>query len=240
MIRSLLLALALVSSTRVAAAQDGSLIGSTYAVDPQFVPSAESVTLELRAGSYQPNVGNAAATALFNNDLGPYIGAEVDVHVFRIPYVGPFALGVGVGWAEWTGKVRSANGSALQGAGDTGLSMLNANALAVLRADALSRYLDIPLVLSGKIGFDFGYWETGSEGAKDATGVSLGLRWGAQLGFELDVLDRRAARRMDEAWGINHSLLFFEVFGSTMGQWFDSQLPLGTDFAWVAGLQFTF
>ena len=46
----------------------------------------------------------------------------------------------------------------------------------------------------------------------------------------------RAARNLDEEWGINHSFLFFEL------SWFhptDDSLPIG-DNSWAAGLGFVF
>src|SRR5690606_34168504 len=52
-----------------AAHEDGSLVGSSYAVDPRFVPSSEGFTFELRMGAYQPDLG-AAFGATFGGDLG--------------------------------------------------------------------------------------------------------------------------------------------------------------------------
>lgn len=220
-----------------AAAEEGSVVGSTYAVVPLFVPSPEQFTFELRVGAYQPALG-AAFSNSFGGDLGPLLGIELDVHVLRIPYVGPIAVGASFGWAEWSGAARTDESGT--NVGGTGLSMVNINVLAVLRVDGLARHLDVPIVLSGKIGPDFGYWQTGADGRTQADGWSIGLRWAAQFALELDFLEPRAARRLDADWGINHSEIFFELFGSTMGQWSDSQLPLGTDLAWVAGLGLTF
>ena len=217
----------------------GSVAGSNYAIDPTFEPSDENATFELRAGSYRPSLG-AAFDASFSGDLGPWIGGELDLHAVRIPYIGPLSLGAAVGWSEWTGNAAILSGSAGANAGQTGLSLVDFAVLAVLRVDALSRHLDIPFVLSGKVGPDLGYWRTGTGTQLQGEGWSVGLRWAAQLALELDFLEPRAARRLDEAWGINHSALFFEVLGSSMGQWSTRQLPLGSDLAWTAGLGFTF
>ncbi|MDQ3034762.1 MAG: MXAN_2562 family outer membrane beta-barrel protein [Myxococcota bacterium] len=222
---------------RDASHEDGSIVGSSYAIDPVFVPSSEGFTLELRMGGYQPSLG-ASFGATFGGDLGPFIGAELDVHLFRIPYIGPVAIGASFGWAEWSGNATAATGET--SVGTTGLSLVNMNLLAVLRIDGLARYLDVPMVFSAKIGPDFGYWQTGAGGTTQAEGWSIGLRWAAQAALELDFLEPRAARRLDDEWGINHTEIFFELFGSTMGQWSDSQLPIGADLAWVAGLGFTF
>jgi hypothetical protein len=223
---------------RDASHEDGHVVGSSYAVDPIYTPSPEGFTLELALGTYRPDLGNAFSTT-FGGDLGPYLHAELDVHLFRIPYVGPIAIGGSFGWAEWDGAATAATSTGTN-VGSTGLSLVNLSFVAVLRVDVLARELDFPLVLSGKIGPDFGYWQTGAGGVTQADGWSIGLRWAAQIALELDFLEPRAARRLDDEWGINHTLITFELFGSTMGQWAGNQLPMGTGLAWVAGLGFTF
>lgn len=220
--------------------EDTSIVGSSYAVDPMFVSSSEIATFDLRAGVYTPNLGGSAFANNVGGDLGPSLGGELDVYIWRIPYIGPIAVGGSFAWTEWSGSVHAADGTTVPNAPATGMSLINFNALLVLRVDALARYLRVPLILTGKVGPDFGYWQIGSEGETDGEGWSIGLRWAAQLALELDWLDERAARRLDEEWGINHSHVFFELFGSTMGQWSDRQLPVGTDLAWVAGLGIVF
>ena len=167
------------------------------------------------------------------------LGFEYDVHIVRIPYVGPIGVGVGFGWAEWSGPARAQVGDVSSGGdvGDSTLWTIPISLLAVLRVDALSRYLDVPLILTGKIGPDIGYWQVNN--GSHADGVSIGLRWAAQLALELDFFDRRAARRLDDEWGINHSEIFFELYGSGMGDW-NGRLPIGTDLAWAVGLGITF
>lgn len=222
---------------RDAALESGSVVGSTYAVDPIYVPSDEGFTFELRIGAYRPDLG-AAFQSTFGGDLGPYLGVELDGHLFRIPYIGPVAIGGSFGWAEWDGAATAATGGT--NVGSTGLSLVSLSLLAVLRVDGLARYLELPLVLSAKLGPDVGYWQTGAGGVTQADGWSVGLRWAAQAALELDFLEPRAARRLDDEWGINHTEVFFELFGSTMGQWANDQLPMGTSLAWVVGIGFTF
>ncbi|UJR80302.1 MXAN_2562 family outer membrane beta-barrel protein [Sandaracinus amylolyticus] len=224
-----------VSAQQDAALEDGSIVGSTFAVDPLWVPTPEGFTLELRIGGYQPSFGGQF-DEVFGGDLGPMIGAELDVHVWRVPYLGPLAVGVSAAWAEWDGPGRVV-GTGEQ-SGRTGLSLINFNALLVWRIDGLARYVDVPIILTGKVGPDFGYWESG-EGSTTGTGFSFGIRWAAQIALELDFLEPRAARRLDDEWGINHTEIFFEAFGSTMGEHM-TQLELGTSFAWAVGLGFTF
>jgi len=57
-----------------------------------------------------------------------------------------------------------------------------------------------------------------------------------QLGLDLDTFEPAAARNMDEEWGINHSFLFFELFGFEPS---NESLPL-TGTQWAIGLGFTF
>lgn len=222
-----------------AAREEGSIVGSDYAVDPLFEPSPEQFTAELRIGAYRPDLGPAFESS-FGGDLGPQIGAELDVHIWRIPFIGPIAGGVSFSWVEWNGAARVVDTTAGTNVGQTGMSLINFNALLVLRVDGLARHLEVPLVLTGKVGPDFGFWSTGTEGITQADGWSVGLRWAVQAALELDFLELRAARRLDDEWGINHSYLFFELFGSTMGQWSSDMLPVGTSLAWCAGLGFTF
>lgn len=226
------LILAALAAPSAATAQNA--IGSEWEGVPAFVPSPELFTLELRLGAYQANLG--ASAAAFRGDLGPLLELELDVHVFRVPYIGPLAIGGHLGWVEWTGPATAASGTNV---GETGLSVVPMGLVAVWRIDGLARELSIPFVVTPKIGLDFGYWQTGTTGTTDADGWSVGLRWAVQAALELDFLEPRAARRVDQEWGINHTVIFFEFFGSTMGT-LGSGLPVGSDLAWVAGLGITF
>lgn len=227
------IALALLASTAPTPAL-AQAIGSEWEGVPEFEPSPEQFTIELRVGAYQPYLG--AAAAAFRGDLGPLLELEFDVHLFRVPYLGPLAIGAHFGWAEWTGPATTTSASNV---GDTGLSLVPMGLVAVWRIDGLSRELDVPLVISPKIGIDFGYWQAGTAGVTDAEGWSIGMRWAVQFALELDFLERRAARRVDQEWGINHTVIFCELFGSTMGT-LGTGLPVGADLAWVAGLGLTF
>jgi hypothetical protein len=213
-------------------------IGSEWTSVHEFEPSPERFTAEVRIGAYRPNLEPEFTTS-FGGDLGPMLSLELDVHLFRIPYVGPIAIGASFGWVEWTGPARAESGTDAN-VGTTGMSLLPMALLAVLRVDVLARELNFPLIVSGKLGPDVGYYQTGVTGRLDAEGWSVGLRWAVQLGLELDFLEQRAANRLDQEWGINHSVVFFELYGSTMGQMGGNMLPLGTDLAWFAGLQVTF
>ena len=174
------------------------------------------------------------------NDLSgqTLIAAELDYHLFRIPYLGPILIGARLGWVEWTGRARAADGNT--NVGDTGLSLVPITALVGWRIDGLARHLHFPLIFTPKFGLDMGYYQTGTSGVTQQDGWSVGLMYGAQIALELDFLDVRAAQHLDEEWGINHTEVFFELFGSTMGSFTDRQLPLGSGLAWAAGLGFNF
>lgn len=205
--------------------------------EPIFVPSSENFTVELRVGTYRPDMG-AAFQGSFGGDLGPLLALELDYHLYRIPYIGPIQIGARIGWIEWNGNATSSSG--VSNVGGTGMSVVPITALASIRIDGLARHLNFPLIFTPKIGLDFGYFQAGTSGVTQADGWSVGLDWGAQVALELDFLERRAARRLDEEWGLNHSEIFFELFGSTMGSFSDRQLPLGTSLTWAVGLGFTF
>ena len=87
----------------------------------------------------------------------------------------------------------------------------------VARIDVLARELNIPFIFTGKIGFDAIYWDSDKGEADEASGTTFGLHWALQAALELDFFDRRAARALDEEWGINHSFFFFEYFGMEAG-----------------------
>ena len=198
--------------------------------------SPERFALELRAGTYVPDVGTSAFD-LFGDDRGPLIGGELDGFITRIPYVGLIGLGVGFGWAEYKGSAQIA-GSSETASEKTTLRLFPVSPMVVLRIDTLAREFSIPFVFTGKLGVDFIIWDSKTGSNSDGSAVSRGLRWAAQAALELDFFNRAAARRLDEEWGINHSFLFFEIYDSLA----DSNLRLTPEdpFAWSAGLGLIF
>ena len=106
-------------------------------------------------------------------------------------------------------------------------------ALLVLRVDVLARELNIPLVFAGKLGLDMVFSSIENGSTTEAEGRSFGFHWGAQVALELDFINPRRARNLDDEWGINHSYLLFELFGSTADFG-------GSSLAWTGGLGLTF
>ena len=226
-----ILAIALIAHASTVLAQDG-YEGDTK----QDFSSPERFAVELRAGTYQPDVGNDSFDNVFD-DSGPMLALEFDVFAFRIPYVGLIGLGTSIGWADYSDSASTSSGAST--GEETSLSLIPLSGMAVLRIDVLARELGVPFLFTGKIGGDFVFWSTGTGDRDDASDVSVGLRWAAQVALELDFLDRRSARSLDEEWGINHTFVFFELYGSTAGEHSDSAMPVG-DVTWAAGLGLIF
>ncbi len=233
LVSAILCAAALVASTLApgrAAAQEGLADWS----EPTNPASPQRFALELRVGPYTPDTGDPVFERVFGGS-SLLFGAEFDFMPLRIPDVLSLGVGAGFGSVSYSGKAASLDGTATSEA--TSLSLLPMSLLAVLRLDALPRLTGIPLLLTGKFGADLVYWSSSTGDAQDGEGLSPGLRWAAQAALELDFFEPRAARALDDEWGINHSFLFAEVYGSTAG---GRSLPVGTPFAWSAGLGFVF
>jgi hypothetical protein len=197
--------------------------------------SPEHFALEFRIGPYQPDMGgNRAFNTFFGTDHGPMFAFELDVVAYRLKDVLYLSGGAGMGTASYLGHTLDSTG--LPTAEKTTFSMLPIDLLAVLRVDVLARKLSVPFILAGKLGYQWAHWNAQDGKATPVSGWSVGTRWAAQVALDLDVFDQKAARRMDEEWGINHSSLFFELFG-----WKPSprSLPLGST-AWTVGLGFAF
>ncbi len=203
----------------------------------EFHPSPEHFGLELRVGSYTPLNLGSDWTSVFGSDLGPLIGFELDYYPVRIPYLGLVGGGAGLSWSEWTGTAPAAT------PGEQGevqaFMMLPMHVVLALRFDTLARELGFPLVITPKVGIDIVYWTNSTATENVASGWSVGPRFAGKVSLELDFLEPRAARQLDEEWGVNHSEIFFEPWYSMAGDLISSQAPL-SGWGWVVGLGFTF
>jgi hypothetical protein len=228
MVRLIAIAGALLSflAASGASAQD---FDETIHGDEIVIESPERFSLELRVGVYQPDT---AAFDMIFDDLGPMLGVELDVIVFRLEDIGWLGVGGSFGWGSYSGFTLATDGTPTNE--ETVLTLMPFPVLAVLRIDVLARLLDIPFAFQGKIGPDFVLWI--NDGRTSTSNVAIGLRWAAQVALELDWFDRRAARGLDDEWGINHSYFFFEIYGSTAG----GSMEVATPFAWTLGLSLTF
>ncbi len=208
------------------------------------IESEETWALELKGGPYQPAV--AEFDTFFADDQGPLLSFELDFLPFEIHDWFDAGVGWGFGWSQYVGAAMLPGGSAPMPSGDdedqaseeTSLTLYPMPVVAVLRIDALARQLDIPILVTGKIGANFVIWNSGTGARSDATDISIGLHWAVEVALELDIFNKRAARSLDEVWGINHTFLFFELFGTTA----DTTLPAGPrdGVAWAIGLGLLF
>ena len=198
--------------------------------------SPENFAIEFRIGPYNPEMeDNDAFETFFGEDSGPLLALELDLIAYRIPDILYLAGGGGIGWMNFDGKTRDELGA--ETSEETSLEVIPLNLLGVVRIDALPRKLSVPVIFTGKLGYQWARWSTESGGADEEAGWSVGLLWAVQLGLDLDTFEPSAARNMDEEWGINHSFLFFELFGFMPS---DESLDVADDVSWTAGLGFMF
>jgi len=204
---------------------------------PSYQSSPEHFGLELRVGILYPEgLGDEfSSPAYFGSDVGPMLSFELHYFPFRLPYLGLVGVGAGLGWSQW--DTESPGG--VQGDRNV-FEVITMRPFLVWRIDTLARELNVPIVLTPKLGMDVVYWQTSPGiGSSDADGWSLGPRLGGKVSLELDFLEPRAARQLDEEWGINHSEVFFELYETWADDSPDGMLPV-SGWGWAAGLGFTF
>jgi len=193
--------------------------------------SPEYFTLELRVGPYTPN--NSAFDETFD-DVGPLLELEIDVIAHRIPDLVYFGLGATIGFSAYSGNAVNLAGE--ETSEETTLDILPLGLLAVARFDGLARRYSVPVILTAKLGYSWLHWSTATGGHDEGDGWTQGIRYAGQIALDLDSLEPRAARALDEEWGINHSFLFFEYWGFEK---VNDSMELG-DTTWIAGLGFVF
>ena len=201
------------------------------AADPDAPMSPELFAFDIRLGPYQPYSPGNGFRRFYQDDKGPMLQVELDMLPFRIPYVGRIGGGLSFGWSKHTAGGCIDADCNVRADQNNKLTLLPVTPMAVLRVDVLARELGVPLVFAGKIGADFLFWREKADG-KDS-GYGVGLHWAAQVALELDWIEPRRARGLDEDWGINHTYLFIEFFGiRTSG--------LRDPFTWAGGLGLSF
>jgi hypothetical protein len=193
------------------------------------IESPQWFAFELKLGPFRPDT--TAFRASFPDDRGWLLSTELDVTVYHIPYVGQLNVGLGWGWANYDAKAPIIPGGSPSGE-TTEFTIYPMSLMAVLRVDALARLTVVPLTFAGKLGYDLVRWKAKTGSTTDDDGVNYGLRYGIQAAFELDILDRKSARRLDDDFGINHTFFMFEYFGSM------TEGTGGNSFQFGLGLQF--
>ncbi|MCC7536666.1 MAG: fibronectin type III domain-containing protein, partial [Deltaproteobacteria bacterium] len=166
--------------------------------------SPQRFALALRFGPYYPDVDSEVGGAggpfstYFGDGARLLAGVELDIDAVIIPYVGRAGVGVGFAGTHFGGNTRTADNMA--SSESTGLTVFPMWVTAFLRVDTLARLVSVPLVFTARIGLENDVWL-----ADDASGTTFGFRWALAAWLELDMFERRAARAMDENYGINHS-----------------------------------
>ena len=203
---------------------------------PGWTP--EAYLLSFGVGAYKPDPGSDSFDLVYSGDNGPILLGEFDLYLYRIPFIGPIGIGLQGGWAAYTGSACRADsppGSCVPSSDSAKFTLFPLNILATLRIDALARKTPVPLVFTGKIGYNTVFFKE-SAGARQSRGRSHGLGWGAQIALELNFINPRRANALDEDWGINSSFFFFELAGSNA----NSRAPVGDKFYFTGGVGITF
>lgn len=197
--------------------------------------SPERMTLELRAGAYNPEMNDSDAfKTFFDDDVGPLLALELGVIGYRLEDI-LYLSGAGtLGWAKYSSKTLLQDGEASDE--DTDFELVPLNLMAVVRVDVLPRKFSIPFIVTGKLGYQWMYWTTSAGDIGDESGWSVGLIYAVQFALDLDTFQPAKARILDEEWGINHSFVFLELLEFSPSK---QSLKIG-DFTWSAGLGFVF
>jgi len=199
--------------------------------------SPEGYLLSFGVGAYRPDPGSPTFDLIYGGN-GPILLPEFDFFLYRIPFIGPIGIGIAGGWASYKGTAcleSSAPGTCQPSGDSTKFSLFPLNAMAVLRIDALARETPVPLVFTGKVGFNSVFFKE-TTGARKSKGRSHGFGWAAQIAIELNFINERRANALDEDFGINSSFFFFELAGSDA----NSRAPVGDTLYFTGGVGITF
>ncbi len=210
--------------------------------------SPQQYALELRFGRYLPNVdSNVDGTPfeeVFGNKNRYLLGLELDWQAIRIPYVGSFGPGVGIGHTVISAKAPLADGTGRSGQ-ETRLKILPMYAVGVLRIDVLAQETVLPLAAYAKGGLGYAlWWAMGEDKIERYDGeVGKGASYGYNVALGamllLDSLDRRGAVEMDSITGINNAYLFLEYYLSNLDGFGGDRMNVGTN-TWMLGLALEF
>ena len=238
----------------IALAQDRSGVLETR---HRVYESPQNFAIEFRLSPYTPDIDKDPALGgktPYNDTFGTtpriLISGEFDWQAVRVPYLGTFGPGVGIGYTSMSAKAPLAtprpNGVATSDE-NTNLSMFPMYAVAVLRADVIERNLHIPLVPYIKAGVAAAFWRAYNDGGTSSynnvsgKGHSFGTMYGLGLAFDLNPLDEYSARNFDNAMGVNHTYLFAEYYSLNLSGLGLQSSPLRVGATtWAFGLTFEF
>ncbi|MFW2390558.1 MAG: MXAN_2562 family outer membrane beta-barrel protein [Polyangiales bacterium] len=200
--------------------------------------SPEGYALSFGVGAYKPDPGSDSFDLVYPGDNGPILLAEFDLYLYRIPFIGPIGIGIQGGWSAYSGSACRADsppGSCVASSDSAKFTLFPLNAIVALRIDALARKTPVPIVFTGKVGYNTVFFKEAA-GAKESRGRSHGFGWGVQIALELNFVNPRRANALDEDFGINSSFFFFELAGSDA----NNRAPVGDKFYFTGGVGLTF
>ena len=221
-----------------------------YGYDENTFASPQHAALELRFGRYLPDVDSefdSSGQTPFADHFGKknryLLGMELDWQAFRIPHLGTLGPAVGWGLTKLAGKnFLEADGETLVAPGQVStLTIMPMYAVAVLRADIISRETPVPLAPYAKFGFGYALWwiDDGTKLERNAgvtaKDVSFGLHGALGVALLLDPFEPVAAADLDATSGINNSYVFVEWTVSDLDGFGGDQMQVGTN-TWTLGL----
>ncbi len=233
-------------AARSAAGQDRESEASIGTRPRRHLDSPQNFAAEVRFGFFNPAIDTDPALVgapykeIFGTAPRLLVSAEFDWQALRIPHVGSFGPGVGVGFTSISDPAPLASGTGPSGETTT-LQIIPFDLVAVLRVDVLWRQFHIPLVPYAKGGLGYALWRasntlgTSSYNGASGTGHSIGSHVAAGLALNLNLFDPYAARGFDDALGVNGTYIF--------GEWTREDLNglgLQTDPLRVGGTSWTF
>jgi hypothetical protein len=177
-------------------------------------------SFEIGAGTYTPDIDSE-----FSMKPGPFERAFGTSRGWMFRLGGAYSLfhragsldvGLQSGFYQKTGKALDPQTLARTG-DETRFRMIPVSLTATYRFDLLADRYKIPLAPYGRAALErFNWWVTDGNGNRVASGATNGWSVTGGLAVLLDIIDRQAARELDNDTGINHTYLFFEVTKRTV------------------------
>ncbi len=218
-----------------------------------YIPSPQNGAFELKFGPYRPAVDDNPSLNgtpykdTFGDEVMFLTMIELDWQFIHPP---GFSLGVGgsAGFMqEYTKSMildEEGDETDTESADYTVLNVIPFALLAVIRVDALSTELNVPIVPFFKIGFNWYLWwirsggdtatvtwqDDGETHSHKGVGGTPGWQFNTGIMFLLDDLDRMSARTFDNEAGVNNSYLFAEFVWAYVDRFDDDEyMNLSTD-----------
>lgn len=174
-------------------------------------------SFEFQAGQYRPMIDSEFNLA--PGSVGPFESSfgtsKRWMFKFRggkalISGYGTLEVGGGIGWVQFKGHGRFADGTVSQD--PTGLRIMPLSLDLTYRVDQVWERVGIPVIPFARVALlRDQWWATGSSGRTDKSGGTNGWGWGGGLGLVLDFIDPTLSRELERDSGIKHTMLVFEA-----------------------------